>query len=62
MVGTTLQASLARAEMAAQEAGHIGRLRAEIRSTAQIKAEQIRATATRFAAHAKQHLDQSLHR
>jgi len=48
--------------MAAQEAGHIGRLRAEIRSTAEKKLEQIRATATRFAAHAKQHLDQYVHR
>ena len=35
--------------MAAQEAGHVGRLRADIQAAAQKRAEQRRAHATRLA-------------
>ncbi|CAL5223918.1 g6516 [Coccomyxa viridis] len=54
------QASLARAEMAAQEAGHVGRLRADIHASAQKRAEQLRAHATRLATQISQHVDRSV--
>ena len=55
----SVQASLARAEMAAQEAGHMGRLRADLQASAQRKAQQLRAQATRLATQIKQHVDRS---
>ena len=55
-----VQASLARAEMAAQEAGHMGRLRADLQASAQKRAQQLRAQATRLATQIKQHVDRSV--
>ena len=58
---TLLQASLARAEMAAQEAGSMGRLREDLRSAVQQKAERLRSAATRIASHIGARLDHSVH-
>ena len=46
--------------MAAQEAGHVGRLRADIHASAQKRAEQLRAHATRLATQISQHVDRSV--
>ncbi|CAK0738433.1 hypothetical protein CVIRNUC_001042 [Coccomyxa viridis] len=56
------QASLARAEMAAQEAGQLGRLRADIAASLQNKAQRLRTTTTRLASLLGHRIEHSMHK
>ena len=57
-----VQASLARAEMAAQEAGQLGRLRADIATSLQKKAQRLRTTTTRLASLLGTRIEHSMHK
>ena len=55
-----VQASLARAEIAAQEAGHLGRLRADLQASAQKRAQQLHASLNRLATQISQRVERRM--
>lgn len=57
-----VQASLARAEMAAQEAGQLGRLRADIEASLQKKAQRLHTATTHLASLLGHRIEHSMHK